>query len=73
MLPENRAIFEKYRSIRNEARSFTHMEQDELLKAYRDEVDPYYHFNRGCSECLKGFVNTVYKWYDSHMAEQQGI
>jgi hypothetical protein len=48
-------------------------EINELVDVYRAEVDPYYHFNRSCPECLKEFIVKIFTWHDSHTAAQQEI
>jgi hypothetical protein len=48
--------------------------QNELLNVYRSNVDANYHYNRGCGECVKEFLNKVYLWYKTFSTQgQQGI
>jgi hypothetical protein len=39
--------------------------QAELLVYYRALVDPFYHYDRSCSDCKKNFITLAYIWYDS--------
>ena len=47
--------------------NFHHPIQQELLDAYRAEVDAYYHYNNNCAVCVVEFLNKVYRFYNEKM------
>ena len=69
MLPESIATLNKHKHFydfyiktRELVNFYPHI-QLELLNVYRTEVDPYYHYNKNCGECVKNFLTLIYKWY----------
>jgi hypothetical protein len=64
-------VFAKHRHIWNlyqvsrELVNFHHHIQAELLVAYRALVDPFYHYNNNCRECVQEFITRCYTWYDN--------
>lgn len=44
--------------------NFNHDVQSELLEAYRNKVDQYYHYTNTCPACVAEFLINCYKWYD---------
>ena len=45
--------------------NFSHEIQNDLLNAYKELHDPYYHYVRTCPVCVVDFLNTIYRWYDN--------
>jgi hypothetical protein len=37
--------------------------QNELLTAYHNLFDPYYHYQRTCAACVAGFLTLAYRQY----------
>jgi hypothetical protein len=65
------SVFKRYHPIwerfkkSHELVDFYEYVQAELLVSYRALVDPFYHYDRSCSDCKKNFITLAYIWYDS--------
>jgi len=43
--------------------NFNHDIQSEILIAYKELVDPHYHYQNTCPVCVAEFLVRVYNWY----------
>jgi len=46
--------------------NFNHDVQSEILEAYKELVDPYYHYQRTCPVCVAEFLVRVYTWFNQN-------
>ena len=53
--------------------NFHHHIQKELLDAYREAHDPYYHYNSNCPVCVAEFLTLIYRWYEQHTPHRNNL
>lgn len=46
--------------------NFSHDIQKEILTAYRELVDPHYHYQSTCPVCVMEFLVRVYSWFNQN-------
>lgn len=46
--------------------NFSHEIQNEILTAYRELAEPYYHYQNTCPVCVAEFLVRVYNWYSNY-------